>query len=288
MAKIEINRTWLEYSETGQGEPLVFVHGSASDYRTWESQLGKFGTRFRAIAYSRRYHWPNEKISEGVDYSMSEHVDDLEKLLHSLTAAPAHLVGHSYGAFVCLLLAIKSPPLVKSLVLAEPPALTLFTSNSPKPLEIVKLLLTRPRTAIAIVKFGATGIEPAAKAISLGDTDACIRSLGTAILGRNFFQSLSEKRLEQVRANLIKTELTGSGFAPLAQDRIRDVSIPVLLINAQHSPRFFHRMADRLHELLPAVERIEIPEASHIMHEDNTSAYNEAVLSFLEKQREPD
>jgi pimeloyl-ACP methyl ester carboxylesterase len=42
---------------------------------------------------------------------------------------------------------------------------------------------------------------------------------------------------------------------------------------------------DRLEELLPRVERIEIPGASHITHEDNAPAYRAAVLSFLEKHR---
>jgi pimeloyl-ACP methyl ester carboxylesterase len=287
VAKIEVDGTTLEYSEVGSGRPVVLVHGSASDYRTWKYQLDEFGKRFRAIAYSRRYHWPNEQIPEGVDYSMIEHVDDLERLLQSLHATPAHLVGHSYGAFVCLLLAMRAPRTVRSLVLAEPPALTLFTSNSPKPLELLKLSLTRPRTAVAIVKFGVAGVEPATKAIKRGDRESCVRLFGTAVMGRKFFRALSESRLEQVRANLIKTELTGSGFAPLDSDRIREIRIPALLLNAQQSPRFFHRLMDRLQELLPAAERFEIPGASHIMHEDNAPVYNTTVLSFLEKQSQP-
>ncbi len=55
---------------------------------------------------------------------MDEHVHDLEAFLHLLGAAPAHLVGHSYGALVSLLLAVQAPQLVGSLVLAEPPAIT--------------------------------------------------------------------------------------------------------------------------------------------------------------------
>jgi pimeloyl-ACP methyl ester carboxylesterase len=287
MAKLEVDGTALEYSEAGSGEPLVLVHGSASDYRTWESQLDEFGRQFRTIAYSRRYHWPNELIPEEADYSMREHVDDLEMLIHSLDVAPAHLVGHSYGAFLCLLLAMRAPHLVRSLVLAEPPALTLFVSNTPEPLEILRVLLTRPRTAFAIIKFGAAGVEPAKKAISRGDAEGCIRFFGTAVLGQRFFRGLAETRLKQVRANLIKAELTGSGFAPLDDDRIRNVRIPALLLNAQHSPRFFHRLMDRLQELLPNTERHEIPGASHIMHEDNTPVYNRTVLFFLEKHRKP-
>ena len=62
---------------------------------------------------------------------------------------------------------------------------------------------------------------------------------------------------------------------------MRGVASPTLLVNGERSPRLFHRFTDRLEELLPRAERVEIPGASHIMHEDNTTAYASAVLSFL-------
>lgn len=286
MASININNTSLQYVEDGSGEPLVLVHGSASDYRTWHCQRDEFGQHFRTIAYSRRYHWPNEPISEGVDYSMTEHVDDLQALIHSLDAAPAHLVGHSYGAFLCLLLAIKEPRLVRTLVLAEPPVITLFVSDPPKPPEILKLLLSRPRTAVSIIKFGAMGINPAAAAVRRNDMEEAMRLFGTAVLGREAFAQLSEARREQVRANLIKAEFLGSGFAPVDAAQVRRVHTPTLLVNGQRSPALFHRLIDRLQELLPHSERTEIHRASHIMHEDNTPAYNAAVLSFLSRHHQ--
>ncbi|MCL7454879.1 MAG: alpha/beta hydrolase [Anaerolineae bacterium] len=286
MTTINLNDNTFEYVERGSGEPLVLVHGSASDYRTWQAQQDAFARRFRTIRYSRRYHWPSAEIPEGADYSMAEHVDDLEALLRSLDAAPAHLVGHSYGAFLCLLLAIRAPELVRSLVLAEPPAITLFVSNQPKPAEILRLLLTRPRTALAILRFGAQGVAPATAAIERGDAETALRAFGSAILGREAFAGLAEVRLDQARANFIEAELLGSGFAPLEDDELRGIQIPALLVSAQKSPRLFHRLMDRLEELLPHTERVEIAGASHIMHEDNPAAYNEAVLSFLAKHRQ--
>lgn len=215
MAQLNINDTSFEYVEKGTGEPVVFVHGSASDWRTWQHQLGYFSKRYRTITYSRRYHWPNEPIREGIDYSMEEHVRDLQALLHSLRATPAHVVGHSYGAFIGLLLAVREPQLIRTLVLAERPVLTLFVSNSPKPLEILTLLLTRPRTAFSIMKFGATGMSPAAAAARRGDMDAAMRIFGSAVLGSKFYPRLSEARLEQVRANSFEAEFLGSGLPPL-------------------------------------------------------------------------
>jgi len=281
MAKVDINGARLEVIDQGAGDPVVFVHGSASDYRTWQAQLDEFRSQYRAVAYSRRYHWPNDRIPDGADYSMNEHVGDLQALLRSLDGGPVHLVGHSYGAFVALLLAIREPRRVRTLVLAEPPVITLFVSNTPKPGEILRLLFSRPRAAAAILRFGSRGIGPATAAARRGDMDAAMRIFGTAVLGPGFYRGLSNARREQVEANSIEAELLGSGFAPLREDDVRRLAVPTLLVSGQHSPGLFHRLLDRLEELLPHTERVEIRGASHIMHEDNAAAYNGAVHRFL-------
>ena len=170
----------------------MLVHGSASDYRTWRFQREEFAKRYRVLSYSRRYHWPNRQIPEGVDYSMAEHLDDLQALLNSFDAVPAHVLGHSYGAFLCLMLAIKEPSLVRSLVLAEPPVITLFVSTPPKPLELLKLLVSKPRTAAAIINFGAKGIVPATKAFRLGDIEAGVQIFGDAVFGHGGYNRLSK------------------------------------------------------------------------------------------------
>jgi len=281
-----VNGAALHVFERGDGEPVVFVHGSSSDSRTWEAQLDDLAADYRAIAYSRRYHWPNEGIPESTAYSMPEHVDDLLNLVRALGAGRVHLVGHSYGAFVALLAALREPRLARTLVLAEPPAITLFVSSSPTPLEILKLLPRRPRTALAILRFGVTGAEPAADAARRGDKEEAIRVIGTAILGREAFHNLSDERLEQARANYFPQELLGSGFADLDVDALRGLDLPVLLITGSNSPAVFHRVIDRLEELLPRAERVEIPDASHIMHEDNPAASNAALRSFPAAHRE--
>jgi pimeloyl-ACP methyl ester carboxylesterase len=287
MASVDVQGTSFEYVEGGSGEPLVFVHGSASDYRTWQAQLGECAKEFRVVAYSRRYHWPNAPIPEGTDYSMTGHVDDLQALLAARDAAPAHLVGHSYGAFLCLLLAMRAPQLARTLVLAEPPVLTLFVSNTPKPLEVLKLMATRPRTAAALLKFGAKGVAPAARAFRRGDPEAGLEIFGNAVFGRGGYQRLPASRRAQAQDNLtnVEAELLGPGFAPLEAEQVRRVWAPTLLVTGAHSIGFFHRLTDRLAELLPHAERVEIPGASHLMHEDNAPAFNAAVLSFLTRHR---
>lgn len=272
----------FKFFEKGKGETVVFVHGSVSDYRTWQKQQEEFSKIYHTISYSRRFHWPNEPISEQEDYSMYQHIDDLEVLIKKLNK-PVHLVGHSYGAFICLMLAMKSPHLIKSLVLSEPPLITLFVSNSPKPLELLKLLISRPRTAIALIKLGVKGIEPATKEVKRDNNRKAIDIFGKVTLGADAYANLSEARMEQVYQNVIKAEFIGSGFPHLDESKIREVKVPALLISGRNSPKIFHFLSDRLMELLPNAERKIIEGASHISHEDNAIDYNEIVLSFIEE-----
>lgn len=116
--------------------------------------------------------------------------------------------------------------------------------------------------------------------------DEALEIFGAASLGADTFDSLSPERLEQARDNLIKAEFLGSGFPPLDDDQVRSVQAPTLLLSGQASLGLYARLLDRLQELLPHVERAEIPDASHIMHEDNPAVYNATVLSFLARQRE--
>ncbi len=107
--------------------------------------------------------------------------------------------------------------------------------------------------------------------------EEAMRLFGIATLGADAYHRLSESRVEQVRANLIKAEFLGSGFPPLDAEQLHSIQAPTLLISGQASPGLFHRLLDRLQELLPDVERIEIPGASYIMHEDNATAKRHVI-----------
>jgi pimeloyl-ACP methyl ester carboxylesterase len=272
----------FKFIEKGIGDTVVFVHGSVSDYRTWQNQQDEFSKSYHTISFSRRFHWPNQQIPDQMDYSMHQHVNDLEELLKKQNK-PVNLIGHSYGAFICLLLAMKSPELIKSLILSEPPVITLYVSNTPKPLEILKLLFSRPRTAFALIKLGATGIEPATKEIKRNNVKKAVEIFGKATLGEDTYANLSELRMAQVYDNVIKAEFIGTGFPPIDESEIREIKVPTLLISGSKSPKIFHFLLDKLMELIPNSKRSVIEGASHISHEDNPKEYNKIVLSFIEE-----
>jgi pimeloyl-ACP methyl ester carboxylesterase len=280
---VVVNGVTLAYCEQGNGEPVVFIHGSASDLRSWEQQVPAIARSHRAIAYSRRYARPNDDIPPGLDDQMPAHVDDLVSFLPAIDAAPAHLVGHSWGAFICLLTAIRHPQLVRSLVIQEPPVLPLFVSTPPRPGELLPLLVRRPRTALAILKFGATTIAPAQRAFRRGDDDAALQAFAYGVLGKETYEGLPEERKQQARENLntLRAQLLGAGFPPLSEDDVRGVRVPTLLMTGQRSPAVLLRLTDHLQRLLRNAERVEIAGASHAMTEENPGAVNEAILGFL-------
>jgi len=280
---VGINGCSLAYRDRGSGDPVVFVHGGISDLRIWERQMVAFSENHRAVAYSRRYAWPNSDIPEGVDDQMLPHVDDLAALLGALDLEPAHLVGNSWGGFICLLTALRHPELVRSLAVEEPPVLPLFMSTPPKPQEMLKVFLTRPRTGAALVGFMARGFAPSISALKKGDLEGSVRIFACAVLGADVYESLPAevKAMMIANAGTHRAQFLGAGFPIFTDNDARRITTPTLLITGQKSPAFMRRLTDRLEQLLPNTERVSVPNASHVMHYENPGALNGAVLDFI-------
>src|SRR5262245_25518102 len=110
----------LHYVEAGKGVAVLFVHGTLGDYAIWDGQLGSFAETYRAVAYSRRYNYPNTNKLRPRHSAVVE-AEDLAAFIKKLDLGKVHVVGHSYGAYTALFLAVSHPDLVRTLTLAEPP-----------------------------------------------------------------------------------------------------------------------------------------------------------------------
>jgi pimeloyl-ACP methyl ester carboxylesterase len=135
-----------------------------------------------------------------------------------------------------------------------------------------------------LIEFGARCLGPARKAAARGDLDRAVRLFGTAVLGGRTFAALSEERRGQVLANNIRAEYLTADHLPMPAEQLRLLATPALLVTGARSSRLFHRLIDRLDELLPNGRRTEIPAASHIVHEDNATDFAAAVRAFLAQQ----
>lgn len=278
-----MNGVELAYREMGKGEPVVFVHGGINDLRVWQHQMEAFGARHRTVAPSCRHFHPNAGPAAGDELPLPTLAEDLAALLRRLDLAPAHLVGSSSGAFVCLLLASGRPELVRSLVLAEPPVLSILgVGVPPSPLQILALLLRDPTSALAVVRFAALGIGPAARAYERGQHELGARRFTRAVLGRDDAAALSESMRRQIEDNArtFGAQLR-AGLPAFGTEDARAIGVPTLLVSGRRSAPVHLRIVDRLERLIPRAERLDLADASHLMFHDRPAAFNRHVLAFL-------
>ena len=111
---------------TGEGDPIVFVHGGWTDGSRWNALATTFAATHTAVAYDRRGH-SRSLWSQPVARRTDE--DDLAQLIESLGLGPAHLVGNSYGGSIALGTAARYPDLVRSVAAHEPPLVRVAEST---------------------------------------------------------------------------------------------------------------------------------------------------------------
>ena len=132
---IDVNGVRLYYELHGSGEPLVLVHGSWGDARSWRLVVPGLAESFRVVVYDRRGHSRSQRPD--TPGSVDEDGDDLAALLEALDLAPAHVVTNSYGGNIALRLATRRPEVFRSLSCHEPPLWSLL-ADDPEPREILQ------------------------------------------------------------------------------------------------------------------------------------------------------
>jgi pimeloyl-ACP methyl ester carboxylesterase len=112
--------------QLGHGPPAVFVHGDVFDAEaTWSAQY-PLAEHHRLVLVNRRGFGASPDVA-GEDFDVD--ADDVVEVLDGLGAG-SHLVGHSYGGVVALLVAARRPELVHSLAVIEPPAFGLVPERN--------------------------------------------------------------------------------------------------------------------------------------------------------------
>jgi pimeloyl-ACP methyl ester carboxylesterase len=107
--------TW--YDQRGDGDPLVLMHGGLVDSRAFEHNIDALAEHFRVFTPERRGHGHTPDVEGPITYDLM--TADTLAFLEAIVPGPAHLVGHSDGAFIGLLIALRRPELVRRLVLVS-------------------------------------------------------------------------------------------------------------------------------------------------------------------------
>lgn len=108
----------LYYTDEGQGEPLLFVHGWTCDSNDFLWQLAHFRSKYRVIAPDLRGHGRSSVLDQG--YEARVFARDLIELLDKLDVRSCVAIGHSLGAVIVSVLAAEYPQRIRGVVCLDP------------------------------------------------------------------------------------------------------------------------------------------------------------------------
>ena len=236
----------IAFLDQGEGEPIVLVHGFASNKEVnwvapgWMATLAGAGRR--AIALDNRGHGASAKLYEPAAYHSRLMAEDVRALLDHLGLPRADVMGYSMGARIAAYLALAHPDRVRSAV---------FGGLGSKLVDGVGL----PETL-------AEGLEaPDLAAV----TDPTART----------FRSFAEQTKSDLRA--LAACIRGSRQT-LSRAEVERIAVPVLV--AVGSKDAIAGSPHELAALIPGARALTIPNRDHMLAVGD-KAYKAGVLEFL-------
>ncbi|MEK7336176.1 MAG: alpha/beta fold hydrolase, partial [Nitrospirota bacterium] len=113
----KINDMTLAYSDSGSGQPIVFLHAFPLNRTMWAEQEAALSSHHRVITIDLRGH--GESDAPLWHYSLDQAADDVRALLDHLSIRQALFVGLSMGGYILLAFYRKYADRVKGMVLAD-------------------------------------------------------------------------------------------------------------------------------------------------------------------------
>jgi len=115
--RADSNGIGIEYEVTGEGRPVILLHGFPDSGRLWREQVPALAEAgFRVIVPDLRGYGRSDKPDDVDAYAMHHLVGDVVAVLDDAGASVSHVVGHDWGSAVAWALAAGVPERVDHLV----------------------------------------------------------------------------------------------------------------------------------------------------------------------------
>ena len=241
---------------SGEGPPLVLLHGAAADHNRWAPVLPALEQRFAVFAVDRRGRGPS---GDATDYALEREYEDVVAVVESAGAA-VNVLGHSYGG-ICALEAALLTDGIGKLVLYEPPMG--YLKSPPHVVDRLHKLLEEGRRDELLGYFmrEVAGLPP--------DQIELLRSLPAW-----------EARLDA--ADTIPREERASREYVFDAARFHDLDVPTLYLQGGDSSEPFKAAGEALRGALPDCRVAIMPGQRHAAMDTATDLFTAQVLSFLE------
>jgi pimeloyl-ACP methyl ester carboxylesterase len=240
---------------TGEGPPLVLVHGAAADHTRWAPVLPALAERFTVLALDRRGRGGS---GDAPEYALAREAEDVVAVVEA-AGGPAAVLGHSHGG-VCALEAARLTTAITRLVVYEAPVGFLQTP-APVVEQLHALDAAGDHDELLVVFFREVAGLPAAQVELLRGLPAWHGRLAAAPTIPREEQANREYR-----------------FQP---GRFAGVDVPTLLLCGSDSPRPFTDAADALAAALSDARIAIMPGQRHAAMDTGTDLFLAEVLGFL-------
>lgn len=268
---VEVNGYPMAYVEAGTGAPVVVIHGAWVDSRLFKGQVAEFSKSHRVIAVNLRRYYPEIWSGRGDDFSYRQHASDVAELIKKLNLGKVHLLGHSRGGGVAVVLALQNPDLLRTLLLAEPGGLQALLNDE-----------TLVRTYMGRVK-GLSGMLRAD--LDAGEDRGAVAKKGwETASGPGAWDRMPESVRQMITDNIgtMAADMPVEVLA-IGCDDIRKFSFPVLFLHGESTRKTYVDTIAAARACNPDVaSTVVVPQARHNMHIDNPTFFNNAVLQFVQ------
>ncbi len=245
---LKINNLKIAYQAEGTGAPVVLLHG-------WGAEANSFKPVFDWLSRSYQVYaldLPGFGLSEmpSTAWDASDYAKFLSAFFHKLNIDKAHLIGHSYGGRISIVMAAEEPEKVDKLILVDSAG------------------IIPPRTVKYYIR------------VSIAKIGRLIRCCGT--LGNRLADSISQRvgskdyqKAGPMRATLVKS--VNQNLRPL----LSKIQASTLLIwgeNDTDTPISFGKIMEKE---IPDAGLVILKDAGHFSYLDQLPQFCEIVANFL-------
>lgn len=257
----------LRWTERGAGEPVVLLHSSGMSSRQWRKLGDELERTHRVIAvdligYGDAIVAPGERVAFALDQL------GVERLVDAI-AEPVHLVGHSYGGLLALLVALHRPRAVKSVAVYEPVAFGVLRSAG-------------EHDAIATLKADDETVPWPDTARAL---EAWLEGFVDYWNGKGGWRGLSEPMRETFRraAPKVVSEVRGLALDRTPHEAYATLEMPVLLLGGERTTVGERSVLDVLARSIPNVDAQTVAGAGHLGPITHAADVNAKIAAFLRR-----
>jgi pimeloyl-ACP methyl ester carboxylesterase len=269
--EIELPAGTVRYRESGEGKPIVFVHGYLVDGRLWSGVVDRLSDRFRCLAPD----WPmgSQQVAMNPDADLSPPgvASVISSFLDKLDLDDVTIVGNDSGGAMSQVLVTRHPERIGRLVLTN------CDTHENFPPGIFKAMPPLAKLPGGMELLSAPFRIPAA-------ARAAFRPFAKTPIPAELIASWMEPGLHDraVRRDLKKVTIGMNKRHTLeAAEKLRGSELPILLTWAPGDSYFPIEFAQRLAGEAGNARVVEIPDAKTFVALDQPQRLSEEIAEFV-------